>query len=284
MKLSQPLFWLLTLFWFVAGSWWYSCNYCKECVSTDSAQVPPFKVSDGSWSHTSKYNLRFGRSSSIPFLGGDIVHVMDSLTRYSQSHSNKLITVTGYYKGDEKNNTAFENLGLARAAEMKKYLVGKGVMESNILLQSKMESNLFFLPSDTLVGGIAMNISSKPLEVAAAEADLFEPRTVYFNTGKNVLNVDEGLKKYLENARAYLEKNPTKKLTVTGHTDNVGNPEKNIQLSAQRAEFVKGELHQYGIGVDRIESSGKGMAEPIEDNSTAEGRTKNRRVTIQLKQ
>mgnify|MGYP003416984196 FL=1 len=117
---------------------------------------------------------------------------------------------------------------------------------------------------------------------AAVSEDLFKPYTVYFATGQNSLNVSGELQTYLQQANAYLQTHTDKKLVVTGHTDNVGNAEKNLALSAQRAAFVKTQLEQQGIAAEKINSQGKGMTEPVEDNSTAEGRAKNRRVTIQL--
>jgi outer membrane protein OmpA-like peptidoglycan-associated protein len=69
-------------------------------------------------------------------------------------------------------------------------------------------------------------------------------------------------------------------LTVTGYTDDLGNAESNLKLSAARAEAVKAYLVQHGVAADRIIARGEGAANPIADNKTAEGRAKNRRVEI----
>ena len=69
---------------------------------------------------------------------------------------------------------------------------------------------------------------------------------------------------------------------ITGYTDNVGDADKNIQLSAARAAFVKAELVKKGINESQMETTGKGMAEPVADNATADGKAKNRRVTIAI--
>jgi len=72
------------------------------------------------------------------------------------------------------------------------------------------------------------------------------------------------------------------KLGVYGHTDNVGNDAANLKLSDNRAEAVKSYLISKGLSADRLESKGFGASKPIEDNATAEGRARNRRVQIVL--
>jgi len=72
------------------------------------------------------------------------------------------------------------------------------------------------------------------------------------------------------------------KLGIYGHTDNVGNDAANLKLSDSRAEAVKSYLISKGLSTDRLESKGFGASKPIEDNATAEGRARNRRVQIVL--
>jgi OmpA-OmpF porin, OOP family len=279
MRLTKPLLWLLTLLWFLLGIWWYSSSNCTNCATEASINIAKnlagFSVSDGNWNLSSSNNLRFGKSGNTPVLGADITSLMDSLVLYAKANPTKKITVTGHYTPDEKNSTSFNNLGLARADALKEILVSKGVNATNIFTESSLDAVLSFSPADTLVGGITMAFTKT--------LGLFDPRTVYFNTGKNTLNVDAELKDYLAKATAYLKEHTDKKLMITGHTDNVGNPATNVALSANRAAFVKAELVKQGMKDASIETEGKGMADPIADNNTAEGKAKNRRVTIQLK-
>ena len=74
------------------------------------------------------------------------------------------------------------------------------------------------------------------------------------------------------------------KLGIYGHTDNVGSDQKNIPLSEQRADAVKSYLMKKGLKEARIETKGYGATKPIADNSTSEGKAKNRRVEIVLGQ
>ena len=69
---------------------------------------------------------------------------------------------------------------------------------------------------------------------------------------------------------------------IVGHTDNVGAANANQKLSVQRADAVKNYLIKKGIEPNRIYAEGKGETQPIAENSTAEGRAKNRRVEIEV--
>jgi OmpA-OmpF porin, OOP family len=72
------------------------------------------------------------------------------------------------------------------------------------------------------------------------------------------------------------------KVGVYGHTDNVGNDGANNKLSDDRASAVKNYLISKGIKAERIESKGYGSSKPIADNTTSDGKAKNRRVQIVL--
>ena len=77
-----------------------------------------------------------------------------------------------------------------------------------------------------------------------------------------------------------LEKDPSLKLTIEGHTDNVGDPAHNKALSQQRADAVMGSLLAAGIAKERLSAVGLGDTKPVADNKDEEGRAKNRRVEL----
>ena len=72
------------------------------------------------------------------------------------------------------------------------------------------------------------------------------------------------------------------KIGVYGHTDNVGSPQANLNLSEERAQAVKNWLVKRGIRSNRIEVKGYGEEQPIAENTTEAGRATNRRVQIAL--
>jgi len=78
-----------------------------------------------------------------------------------------------------------------------------------------------------------------------------------------------------------LQENPKLELIIEGHTDNVGGAQFNLELSRKRAEAVKRWLvDKVGISEVRLTTVGYGLSRPIADNSTEEGRAKNRRVEL----
>lgn len=79
-----------------------------------------------------------------------------------------------------------------------------------------------------------------------------------------------------------LEKNKNITIEISGHTDNVGTLEYNLELSTKRANSVKSYLESKGIYPNRLEAKGYGQTKPIADNSKEEGRTLNRRTEFKI--
>ena len=71
-------------------------------------------------------------------------------------------------------------------------------------------------------------------------------------------------------------------IIAVGHTDSVGSDAYNQKLSVRRSEAVKAYLVSQGIEKSRVYTEGKGEKQPVADNKTAEGRSKNRRVEIEV--
>ena len=86
----------------------------------------------------------------------------------------------------------------------------------------------------------------------------------------------------LKAAAEVLEANPTIKIRVEGHTDSTGSAAINDRLSQQRADAVREQLIQDGVGADRIQAQGFGSSRPVGSNATAAGRAANRRVDIAI--
>lgn len=77
-------------------------------------------------------------------------------------------------------------------------------------------------------------------------------------------------------------KGNSKNVTIEGHTDSIGSDTYNQSLSERRANTVKEYFISKGIEGSRLSAVGKGESSPISDNSTAEGRFKNRRVELKV--
>jgi outer membrane protein OmpA-like peptidoglycan-associated protein/tetratricopeptide (TPR) repeat protein len=79
-----------------------------------------------------------------------------------------------------------------------------------------------------------------------------------------------------------LRDNPTLKIQISGHTDNVGKAEDNLVLSNSRAQAVVKYLVSKGIEQQRLTFKGFGAAQPVADNATEEGRAQNRRTEMKV--
>jgi OOP family OmpA-OmpF porin len=86
----------------------------------------------------------------------------------------------------------------------------------------------------------------------------------------------------LDDLLARLQGMNTEVMIAVGHTDSVGSDAYNQKLSLRRAEAVKAYLGSKGIESSRLYTEGKGEAQPVADNKTAEGRAQNRRVTVEV--
>jgi OOP family OmpA-OmpF porin len=71
-------------------------------------------------------------------------------------------------------------------------------------------------------------------------------------------------------------------MITVGHTDSIGSDAYNQKLSLRRAEAVKAHLVSKGVEASRVYTEGKGETQPVADNKSAEGRAKNRRVTVEV--
>lgn len=104
---------------------------------------------------------------------------------------------------------------------------------------------------------------------------------ILFNTGSDVIQSASYAE--IEMIAQYLKKHPNKKIYVVGHTDNTGNYQNNMSLSARRAGSVKKALtSKYGIADSRMIAAGVGPLAPEATNTGEAGRKKNRRVEIVL--
>jgi OOP family OmpA-OmpF porin len=86
----------------------------------------------------------------------------------------------------------------------------------------------------------------------------------------------------LDKLSLILNENVLARLTIEGHTDNLGSSEKNLTLSQLRAEAVYNYLVSKGADKSKIFAVGYGDTKPIANNKTPQGRTKNRRVELIL--
>jgi outer membrane protein OmpA-like peptidoglycan-associated protein len=123
-------------------------------------------------------------------------------------------------------------------------------------------------------GTAATNPVAAALE-ASGEAILYG---IYFDFDRDVLKPES--EPVLRQLHEALQSNPDLVADIEGHTDAVGADAYNQDLSARRAAAVVAWLTEQGIAPDRLNAVGKGEAEPVASNDTADGRALNRRVEV----
>jgi outer membrane protein OmpA-like peptidoglycan-associated protein len=101
-----------------------------------------------------------------------------------------------------------------------------------------------------------------------------------FENGKDIIKLESFSS--LDELAEVLKKKSSWGLQLAGHTDNVGDEQKNLILSKKRAEAVKNYLVSKGIDISRISTLYFGETMPIASNDTPEGRQKNRRVEMKI--
>ena len=101
---------------------------------------------------------------------------------------------------------------------------------------------------------------------------------ILFETNSSMLNMQsqDALNKFAQS----LQNNPETNIVISGHTDNTGSDAINDPLSQKRAESVSHFLVSKGVKDNRMTTIGNGSKQPVADNASEEGRTKNRRVEI----
>ena len=121
--------------------------------------------------------------------------------------------------------------------------------------------------------------AKKRVETIRAVPDCLQVN-IEFDTNSTVVGDD--YQAQMQKMADFLSRNNVTKVTITGHTDNVGSVEYNMALSRLRAENVKNSLvDQYGVDQQRLDVRAAGVTQPIADNETPDGRQRNRRVSIE---
>jgi len=130
------------------------------------------------------------------------------------------------------------------------------------------------------VAGIAENKGCPEIEEDVREVLKEALDGVQFKSGSNIL-VNSSYEK-LDKVVEVMNSHDEFKLEISGYTDNTGNANSNLELSKKRAHAAEKYIISKGIDASRITAEGYGIANPIADNNTAEGRAKNRRVEFKI--
>ncbi|MCB4798158.1 OmpA family protein [Neotamlana laminarinivorans] len=233
------------------------------------------------------FNFKTSSFSILDSVSPKVISGVSKLKDFLLKNPLKTVNITGFYKSDETNNSAFPNLGLARANSVKNYFVTHGIPSKQLDTYGKLNDVIVPDGANTLFGPMSFNIlTHSPDEVdekllASCDSIRKNPIVLYFKTGQAQINLTPEQRQKIADISHCVDKLGVK-ILVVGHTDNTGNAQTNLNLGQGRADFAKSYLVSNGILSDNIEASSKGQTDPIASNNTEEGRAKNRRTVITI--
>ena len=140
------------------------------------------------------------------------------------------------------------------------------------LWSKKMQDQKMAMERATVGTGVAVS------QTADNRLKLDIPSDVSFDTGRSAIK--SNFVPILNQFATSLNQNSVTTVTIIGHTDSTGSDAINNPLSIDRADAARDYLVSRGVARTRIMTDGRGSREPVADNSTAQGRDKNRRVEI----
>ncbi len=127
----------------------------------------------------------------------------------------------------------------------------------------------------------AANAPAAPAQAPIGETLRAQGRVqVYVNFDTDKATLQPSAEPVLRELLVALDNRPELRVSLIGHTDGMGSPAHNQDLSARRAATVQTWLVGHGVGQSRLQSSGVGSREPIADDNTELGRALNRRVEV----
>ena len=289
---------LLMLITIVASTFFYitCCSECGTTATTDQAteQVTiiepeaiayPFAIDGNGFSYSTNDNYNFNVSSHTILmpLSVELTKGITGLPNHLETNENNVVNITGFYASDEKNNTAFPNLGLARANTIKNDLASKGISTAQINTIGKLIDDMI-AKDGTYWGAAVFDIEEE------SQTDNYNLKVLYekinadslilhFNTAEASINLDAAQRHKVADISRYFDKVDGATANVVGLTDNTGKASStSMRLGQDRADFAKDYLMKNGIASDKIVAASKGQTEPITSNKTEEGRDKNRRT------
>ena len=263
---------------------WYVCGIyelCDQDQPTVESSQPDSIQEIGEEVLETPYlaPLAFEWSSADPVKGNLFEEFRDSLIQVFEQSPVAVIELTGLYDPQEINNTDYENLGLARAENIKQLLLNSGIKRS------------YSISSDTgdLSSGISGNINNAYLiQLVARQAatdkgfvisQAAEKMVIYFPSGNSQPESDKQVSTALQQLARKAKQN-NNRLIVVGHTDNQGDALKNKKIGLMRAANVKEMLLSFGMDETEVLAESEGEDSPVVNNNSAQGRKQNRRVEI----
>lgn len=195
-----------------------------------------------------------------------------SIVALASCKSNNIITSSNYSVSEKENvlrenNSCFSTVSIIGGASL------AAEREKEAMLKKKMEKREKALNN---IDGIDVT------RIKDADGNVLFKAVVQNELlfAFDSFELSDDAKGILDKLIPVIEDVPDTKLKIIGHTDNIGGKSYNDNLSLNRAKSVASYLSAGGIDRNSIIEQGKGFSQPVADNTTEQGRAKNRRVEI----
>ncbi len=194
-----------------------------------------------------------------------------------QAHPEQELEIYGNYFPGEPTPDGYESMGFYRAERIRDMLLPDIPTEQVRILSNRLDKEQ---PSaEEFWDAATFSWHEKDQAVDIIEID--NEITVRFPYNSNAKEPDPAIDAYLLKLAQRLEQT-NELVSITGHTDNIGGDDFNMQLGQRRADFLRDVLLGHGVDAARINTRSEGRSNPVDSNTTERGRQNNRRAVVKL--
>ncbi|MCF6167271.1 OmpA family protein [Lutibacter sp.] len=273
----------LTSHYFISHKLFNNCNISSENLTVTPPQKKQVSVIDKTNSTIYNFPIAFTIKQNEPYVSNttDISYLADSIKSILTNNYAKELHIIGKYLQDEIQTNSNKNLGIQRAETVKNMLTHIGVKADRVKTFGQV-SNFSFNNEKKFNNDIELTFNKIAQNSLDSIEAIISNKTLYPEFKDDMLIPTRDLEDYTKILRQFLHKYPTKKVLITGHTDNLGYFDKNLIIGLNRAKTTKKYFIDNGIKPNIISTLSKGESEPIAEKTTEKGRAKNRRIEIKI--
>lgn len=299
MRPIVPILVLVSALWIFGGSYFLAKNSCGGATSA----IAPLTILDDDldFKTSSEQHFSFIPSSSTISIEENVAKAFTDVVNHLVDHPDRQLTLNGFYLESETNPTDFENLGIARAEEIKSFLVNKdSSIIDRILTTGELKEAVYTINEKQIDGvkfefaplgfstsntGLLDDLTSEeeePTAVTPEEITSAVPSLALYGEDEiRGIKMDVNLQQQIDNWKSALDMNEGSYLLVTGYADR-GSEEKSYDIAYIWSSKVRRFFRNNGIKSKQIKADSKGSTMPLVDADAEDAATKNNRVAIEL--
>ena len=273
----------LTLHYYISNNYFNNCNLDNKIASkTNVIKKKLFLLTDtlNNIIYSFPEGFTISKNNNTVSSVKKFPNLIDSIQHFLKNDYTKELHITGKYIQSEIKSTQHINLGLQRAKFLKQELIIQGIDSSKVKVFGKISN--FSYKNEVFNNGIEMNFNTLRQNIIDSIEFEITNKRIYIDFVNDSLVLTKNLLKYTTRLKFYLQKHPAKKVSITGHTDNLGYFDKNLIIGLNNANTLKDYFIKKGIDPTKTKTFSKGESEPIADKNTERGRTLNRRIELKI--